>query len=718
MHRMLIESILADASYDLLVPATDSQDPDEIASSPARATVFYDETLLFYLVVKTGPSAAKIEPQVLQELATKFVEVHVVATLCERVDPTRRPPSSSPSAAAGSAGSGSLGGSQKLSAGSSAGPPPASSGRSRAETTAFGRRSTSLFIGAPSPSLPGGSPSMGSGTVGSSGATTVPLTGSSTSPILRQRATERRASASSGSLLGLLQQNNQQPLSLQQQQQQQQQHLGQTGFANGSQPTEELLFSYTYTPRLSSRKPLIAFKGSFILFPLVVRLDCPKFDEETLLQGAICDPENFDGVNVFANLHDDPLFDQVPSFLVSNQYKRLTPPQQPPFRRSISTNVSVYPPFSISINTTNSGPGSLLLAICIEKNEEHHHDDFLADIDSVQVQMTNAFVNPFLESVSFPIKLHGPDQLFLLYQVTLIEETPTKLESTVVSGLNHLRLDSFPATPSASMANLASLGPSDASKSKQDSDHMRLVSITLKSTPHTPGMCSQKMSSAWYVKLRAGPDGSLPDRHNVPAFHGRRFELGKAGDAGRSATAAGGSGRGGMAGAEVGGEGVARTGLEFSFNVMTRVFLRHVFRVQVLVVNHSPRERNLSLIIPQSAPSHELTRVIKRDPLPKLHMDTAAFVRMYSLQNEDEVSIACLEGRMDLRPIPPNACQLVNLHYIVIKGQIHRLPPIVVLDRDTDTRSTIRDALVLFVDQHAAPALSSAAVPTGTAASS
>eukprot|EP00842_Homolaphlyctis_polyrhiza_P003278 jgi/Hompol1/3951/HPOL_003411-RA len=629
MHRSEVESILADAAYYIHVPSTNSSDPDQIVESPDRGAVLYDEMLVFYLVAQMGSAESRPAPSVLSDVALKFVEVQVIATLGEL--PLPLPPLVSASSSA------------SASASVSAPAAPVAAVRSKA---------------APSmPSVPSVQ-SMGplasaqaSGTVTASGAAS--------------------GSGSGSSGLGLVGRMPA-PVPL-------------------KQLSEQLLSSYIYVPRIDRHKPLVTASGSHILFPLAVRLDVgrariarsrmcsvnltaqlfqvfPKHDEETSLAGVICDPETFDGVNAFAALADDPLFDRIPCATLSNQYKRLTPISAPPYKRTVKTTVTVLPALAVSICTANSSPESTLLSICIERNADFV-DDLAIAIDAVHVQMSNAIITPLRETLQLPIELCQTDQLFLLYHAASVEETPTVIHEMLSPSMTLSSraitptgsTSNLPADPSlkqtASSANLVASNPPVVSRNSS-----RLVSISIQMTPRTAGTRHQQIKSAWYAKINVNSDGTIPKIPSMPAFHGQRFEAGKLSLSGQ------------------GDNETVKSGLEVSFHVMSRVVLRRIFRVQVLIVNHSTRERNLSLLIPHSTQSTEFG-------------DQISLVEHYVKQGQDEVSIACLESRMDLRPIPPNACQLVNLHYIVIKGQIHKLPAMDVLDRDTGSSTTMTQQL-------------------------
>ncbi|KAL2917243.1 hypothetical protein HK105_203308 [Polyrhizophydium stewartii] len=714
MHRILAESVLADSSFELLVPASDSVVPDELAKAPQRSEVYFGkclaasplppgrhhpplrkrrrlqprtgayESLVFYLAVRTGPSAAKLEPHQLAQLANECAQVHVAVTLADAAE-----------APGGSSGHGSLSistsaaASTALPLGSSA----ASLGFGQTGATAAGSAAAATWRGAASTSA--GAPASPVSSMPRSKpfpSATKPNRSSSIVSGFGRRATQTPEN-----------QQQQQPYALAKHAATVSHHPAGThqGAALGGQGNkergEELLLSYTYIPKRAARKPLVCASNTCILFPLSAHLDVgrtraarsqasrvhlaatllqtvPRFDEETLLGGEICDPEDFDGINAYANLRDDPLFDQVPQLTVSNQHKRMAPAPAGPFSRLVKTSLPVLPALAVSVNTTTAGSSNALLAVCIERFADVHVD-FAASIDAVHVQMSNAYVSPIQPPDQMPIHLASSDQLHMLYNVTLIDQAPSSGLQETQGG----KMESLPSSAASSMANIHA----DALSLKQQSDRVRLVSISIECTPKVAGVRGQRIQSSWYVKIRTNADGSLPQRTGAPAFHGRRFEMGRLDPAGQPDAS------------------LERAGLEFSFHVMSHVIMRRVFRVQLLVVNHSSRERNLSIIVPQTALSADMTHTFKRDSLPKLHWETDDLVAKYVQQHNDQVSIACLESRIDLSTIPPRACQLVNLHYIVIKGQIHRLPPIDVLDRDTSARTTIRDALQLLVEQQA-----------------
>ncbi|KAH6596784.1 hypothetical protein BASA50_004930 [Batrachochytrium salamandrivorans] len=660
MHRILIESILADASYQVLVPTSNSTVPDEIVKAGSRSTVFYDETLSFYLALHTGPSSAKLERSQLEELAREHVHIHVVAMLGE---------------------SGVASASQ-----ASATTTVTSVGKAESSPGMAGREGV------------GATPSLSSSPYNTYGPKNSKSSLAAFKPVtLRfQNSSHHRRSTSlfESDLSG---QRSSVSIPHQQQQgygQQQRQALP----SQPNLPTEELLLSYMYIPTNSSRSPMVCDSGNCVLFPLSIRLDVgktrsirsrnsqisltahllqviPKYDEETSLKGPICDPDDFDGVNLFENLDSDPLFGKVPKCVVSNYPMRPTQALATAFKKTVSISLKISPAFSISINTTTSGPSNnMLLAVSIKKPHEFL-GDFSVDIKDVQAQMVNALITPTPHSTEYPIHLKDTDQVFLLFNIVLLDQAQSGTHHTLTGDTSHLRMDSTPSSTGSLVQNIQD------HSSPQGIDRVRLVSILINIHPRIIGCSGSHFTSVWNAKLRMGPQGELPFSVKIPAFHGRQFEFGKISCVGMMDMP------------------TKQDGIEFSFHVMSDVVLRRVFRVQVLIVNYTSKDCSLSLFIPMPLQPSDLNRGPSRDSFPRLHWDTDDLIDRYTQQHHEEVSIACLESRMDLSTISPNACHLVNLHYIAIKGQVHKLPSIEVLDRDSGNRTTIKEPLQVFVER-------------------
>jgi hypothetical protein len=69
--------LIPNATFHILLPETDSEDPDDILSSPARSSVFFDENLHFY--VKLNPNSDNLENDILTYLES--VDIQIIAKM-------------------------------------------------------------------------------------------------------------------------------------------------------------------------------------------------------------------------------------------------------------------------------------------------------------------------------------------------------------------------------------------------------------------------------------------------------------------------------------------------------------------------------------------------------------------------------------------------------------------------------------------------------------
>jgi hypothetical protein len=76
-----------------------------------------------------------------------------------------------------------------------------------------------------------------------------------------------------------------------------------------------------------------------------------------------------------------------------------------------------------------------------------------------------------------------------------------------------------------------------------------------------------------------------------------------------------------------------------------------------------------------------------------------SFVEMVASYKKQEIplTLICLESDTTLTPIPPNVCRLVKLHFIVIQGAVHSLPPIIVTDLINGEEMILKDSLQIHI---------------------
>lgn len=73
------------------------------------------------------------------------------------------------------------------------------------------------------------------------------------------------------------------------------------------------------------------------------------------------------------------------------------------------------------------------------------------------------------------------------------------------------------------------------------------------------------------------------------------------------------------------------------------------------------------------------------------------FYKRYADFEKMEASLVCLEGEVELRALHPNSCQTVNLHFIAIKGHLHTIEKIDLIDLDSQKLFHIPSILQIFV---------------------
>ncbi|KAJ3254804.1 hypothetical protein HK104_007186, partial [Borealophlyctis nickersoniae] len=131
--------------------------------------------------------------------------------------------------------------------------------------------------------------------------------------------------------------------------------------------------------------------------------------------------------------------------------------------------------------------------------------------------------------------------------------------------------------------------------------------------------------------------------------------------------------------------------------------LRKIFTVQAFVVNRSSRTRRLTLVVPNKTKADGVSEWLSKsqkggDGKIDVHMDDDEFLRRYEDVEKREASIVCLENNVELSPLPPNSCQAVNIHFIAVKGHMHRVERVQVYDRDSRHKMEVVNVLEVYVE--------------------
>ncbi|KAJ3054598.1 hypothetical protein HK097_001326 [Rhizophlyctis rosea] len=665
MQRSLVDFVLADAGFDILIPATDSFEPSDILSNPQRQNVFHDELLRFYLCFRPSQAAStvKVSPEQLAEIAASYLDLQIILTAGD----THALPVGSMSNLAQSH--------------VNVPTPPAAAihHRARSATTAAVTTTPRKHTGSFSAS--------GTSNLASSAA------GLLASPTLSRRSTSLKDGgvASLGSMRGLGH------------------SLSASGiFGLGSQNLlQEILFSYTYNPD-GEAKPIVSPDGTYILFPLQAPVDMPNERHQTRISITVniaskpgksditldefCS-DDFDTPNLLDALEDDPYFDQnsVPIHRVPTTHNRHTT-HAPARLRTVRRTISVESTLSIQGHAVTTGPNTAMLSIGLENNIKEGVSFW---INSVDVSMPNAVIRATSGVEPFPALLSNVDELHMLYSITLLDD------ATPSAPLASSHAKSAPASRHGSLASIGSLG---SFTNLNFLGRKRKLQIAVRVTADTPGLSDQVISSEWFCDVDFG-GGVGAKAHEIVAKHGRKMDkarVGKMEDDERSEE-----------------EGVDirfscmlafclrlwwTVFLDNSLNIVTTPsILRKVFTVQAFVVNRSSRDRNLTLVVPN--PHKEKHVSTHPSSVPKdgdvfgVHMLAEEFLKRYQDVEKHEASIVCLENYVELRSLAPGTCQTVNLHFIAVKGHLHRIERVQVLDRDTNHAVDLRNVLDVYVTE-------------------
>ncbi|KAJ3128462.1 hypothetical protein HK098_004357 [Nowakowskiella sp. JEL0407] len=711
-----------------VIPSTDSVDPDEILNSPPRSQLFLDEIIHFYLLLKP-PSSLNVNHKISQ--IVKFIDVQITASLAECVlhngtiqpskkssiqDLSKRPQSVFP--------------------GSAVSTPPLP-----ANTSPHRIRAVTMYGAPNSPAknqLPG-------------------------SPVFGQR---------SASLKDV-------PVG-------QEEIKKSVTTVNGKEVHvryEEITFAYTYHDDNVRNKPLISNEG-FLLLPLRVLLDVSKRKGTTVLwdhailsvdvtmkpnliavDNEFCDPENFDSVNLFDGLIDDPFFNpdslpihRIPFTYKQNSFHHHFPPihiqKVIPLSTLLDIRISTaclpcarlkMDPISLeegSLTVLNSSKivqsysdSSFLLSVSFRVSEKTPSDTVM-EIQSCSIDLPNSVVktaNEAFQKISpFPAVLQHYDELDFVFDVTLLDDTPSQTHSAAVA----VQPPPLPPSRTGSVANIAlmnrsapppqqgslvasksqsisSLVETSASPSNSNLDltqvgeenpiATQILCLTVESVLKTKGLRGQKIVSKWYCvidkkKIFAAKKGVGMNRTNLLPTHGKKPRAGSSVPPPLPLK-----------------NNVEMNlndqieGLSISFSVENPVYLRKLFSIQTFLVNNSNHVRYLTLRVPNqfgklndppSRPtSQSTTTPIPLYELANVSMNFEEYETRWTESERQEASLVCLENNIRLGPLLPGACQSVNLHFIPIKGHIHVIELIQVVDHDLRRIIDLSNVLMVHVNE-------------------
>ncbi|KAI9099967.1 TRAPP trafficking subunit Trs65-domain-containing protein [Phlyctochytrium arcticum] len=635
MHYSVVESLISDAHFDILFPATDSSEPLDILNAPQRPLGFYDELLSAYLLFRPSQasSAPKVTHDMMKDIAEHGLDIQLTAIIGDGNEIGH------PTSASSTTGGG-------LPA-----PPPALH-----HLNPFPHRNRAATTGPPVAARRGGK------------APTPHAAGYLASPKQNRRGTGFKIPSSGG----------RSPLS------------------SSSVPLkdspdfkpEDIIYSYTYVPDLSGREPIILSEQKCCLFPFQVPLAFTKArsreDAFATLRISIvpkstkrhfsvegpemCDPEDFDTPNLLTGLADDPYFNanRLPTHSMTHHIKRLSSSQHLPSARIIVNGLVVRPVVNLTLSIVDAGLDNLLMSLALENKTSIPAQ---ISIESVKADMTNAIISGTTSANADDLLLKSMDEVNLLHNVTLLDETFRGVDEGPFSG------SETPTRPLSS--SVPNLNGSKLSRIK------RILSLVVKVRTNHPGARGQLITAKYFTQLLFGNNPESRTMLNVAPLYGRKTGTPKE--------------------IRIVSENVEKD-LQVSFSVMSKVRLRQIFTVQAFFVNQSSRARHLSIIIPAKSErpeEEEIESLRNADSAINLHMDDEDFLRTYYNMEKREASLVCLENTVQLSPLNHNTCQTVNLHFVAIKGMIHSIDMLQLADRESGQIMDLGKVLEVHIESDA-----------------
>ncbi|KAJ3383222.1 hypothetical protein HDU92_004293 [Lobulomyces angularis] len=454
---------------------------------------------------------------------------------------------------------------------------------------------------------------------------------------------------------------------------------------------EDLIYAYKYDIKSKSSKPIIGEK--FIIFPLALPIDTTRIRPESLKQteiiisvsvtqnsiklnqsvnipgnGPLCDGEEFDSVNLFEGLIFDPNFNSknVPKFCLSQQSKQKSINALPKIQKLTRKLISVKPFLSVQLTLASISSEEILMAMHIENAVEDPGVSYT--LKDFSVEMSNAVVN--LEKgcvLSLPCEIYQQEQATFFLKITQLEESDMQYFSN--SEVNKLSAQSINSLVEANSAMNF------------------LVDVKVEGVLNDLGLKKQKIVGKWYHQLDINSVRNSTQRIEVLPKYGTLFESSSNNKL--------------MEYDDIDGLNTVKDDVFISFSVSTFIKLNKIFSVQVLLVNNSTITKNLKLVIPSKYGKpipNELD--IKNDlDVINLVMKPDDFYNRFIDFEKREASLVCLEEEVFLPTLYPNTCESINLHFIPIKGRLHKIDNILVYDLDNKTNFIeLKDVLQIYVE--------------------
>ncbi|KAL3901120.1 MAG: hypothetical protein SGCHY_000840 [Lobulomycetales sp.] len=396
------------------------------------------------------------------------------------------------------------------------------------------------------------------------------------------------------------------------------------------------------------------------------------------------------------------------------------------------------------LNVRNVTTAPPLARDTLYHHQDNKHQGVVYELEDAKVTMSNAVVN--LESESLPICIKPGESAGILMRVIRLSSTDasttggerpvsasrTSLDSSTSITTDHAQQATSPAAvPSELYAmDISVFGSVSETIADKPPSRRQLASryyCMADLDPRTPGA---RVINPQYVSSSSGGGGGKsrttpvgkPGMHAAGAASGVLTPTplepttailgptgpGKSADGSRGvgdvlvslSLESGGAGDGGGAAGGGGGGGVR---------------LNQVFTMQVLLVNTGDTPRNLRVCVPDKytraplpatrcdarVPMLEAAAVLptnsaKQQPVG-IVLDPHGFYSRYMEFEKREASIVCLEEETTLSPLAGKSCVTCNLHFVPIKGQLHTIKELIIVDLDSGEQDTIHNGLSVFI---------------------
>ncbi|KAL1925651.1 uncharacterized protein VTP21DRAFT_534 [Calcarisporiella thermophila] len=449
--------------------------------------------------------------------------------------------------------------------------------------------------------------------------------------------------------------------------------------------------------------------------------------------------EEFNTVNLLDGLREDPAFsgENMPIHRVPAEFHRNSVGvSSPTFTQAISRNVQKTLPVRqaalLRMRTKGVSPVERTLFMFVElENNEINECDF--EVQEIEVQIVNGTLTRIsAEDIQLPTKINPAERLTFLYNVTLLASnmtaTPTSPNSSRPSSIVP------PARTSSRRASISSIFSTASPISEPSNIHR--VEITVIGVPLVEGskhsISPIRMRWTYTLDTSGIHQQSRPDslasqgRQALPDNGGGGRPRASIRESTISRSIVASSDQGSNRPASMSSIGRAGTvdsrddslpdGLYVTFSVDNNPIVGRPFPLKIFIVNQSKHTRRFTAVIPgrrrlplqngtggqpsgRPAIGDDIRGLAYQTPKKiTLHMLENEFLQNYHENHLHDSDIMCLENNVNLSPLYPSSCQLLEFSLIAVKEGLHLIPLLYLVDNDTGFAVSLRNILEVYVE--------------------